>query len=62
MLVASTSLVSFNCTTPAASFLRMPPLPPRASRHSHALASGPHVARRLLSTTTANLPAPHETS
>src|SRR5262245_37372107 len=28
---ASTSLVSFNCATPAASFLRMPPSRPRAS-------------------------------
>src|SRR5215831_17123618 len=34
MLVASASFVSFNCTTPAASFLRMPPSRPRASRHS----------------------------
>jgi hypothetical protein len=32
------------------------------ARRGIALASGPHVARRLLSTTTANLPAPHETS
>src|SRR5262249_34069797 len=31
MLVASTSLVSFNCTTAAASFLRTPPSRPRAS-------------------------------
>ena len=32
MLVASTSVVGFNCTTPAASSSRTPPSRPRASR------------------------------
>jgi len=42
MLVAFTSIVGFNCTTPAASFLRTPPSRPRASARSRALACGPH--------------------
>jgi len=34
MLVASTSVVGLNCTTPAATLLRTPPSRPRASARS----------------------------
>jgi hypothetical protein len=40
---------------PAASFLRTPPSRPRALRHSHASACGPHDGRMLASTSTAFL-------
>jgi len=41
-------VLSVTCLTPAASSWRRRPWPPAASPHSHALASGPHVARRLM--------------
>jgi len=42
MLVASTSVFGFNCTTPAASSSRTPPSRPRASPCSRAWVWGPH--------------------
>jgi len=46
MLVASTSVFGFNCTTPAAVTWRTPPSPPRASGYrSSESASGRRVAK-----------------
>jgi hypothetical protein len=57
MLVASTSVSGFNCTTPAASPWRMPPSQPSASAHSRPSACGPRGARRPASTSTTFPPA-----
>jgi len=47
MLVAFTSVVGLNCTTPTASFLRTPPSRPRASPRSYSNGAG---MSRLLTT------------
>jgi hypothetical protein len=52
MLVASTSVSGFNCTTPAASPWRMPPSQPSASARSRVLACDPHDSQRPESTST----------
>jgi len=54
MLVASTSVVGFNCTTPVASFSRTPPSRPLVSPRSRASATGPRAVRRRASTATAS--------
>jgi len=50
MLVASTSVFGFNCTTLAAVTWRTPPWRPRASPRSRASACGPRGARKLAPT------------
>jgi len=57
MLVASTSVVGFNCTTSAPSPSRTPPSRPRASASRRASACGLRDARRPMSTSTAFLRA-----
>jgi len=58
MLVASTSVVGFNCTAPAASSWRTLPWQPRASARSRRSASGLRGGRRPMSTSTAFLLEP----